>query len=213
LWTQTVCTTSWAEPNLIATTATLSWHLAAHRDRTWHGDVHGIISRQRLFMPGRCWVQVCSPAHAIEHTCQRCMCTHAACRHGLRESMRCSWKSRRVAPRTDPSHRRRWESAVGSSRSMCSLLGVRHGQIWLSDLIGYTPHASTEGVMRSASSPVHSPKVRACTDAMSSDGRHRRRPCGAYPIGSDAFRYFSSDPTLLGLRLLYELKIIIKLLD
>jgi hypothetical protein len=168
--------------------------------------VHGIISRHILFMSGRCWVQLCSPAHAIEHTCQRCMCTHAACHHGLQESMKCSWKSRRVAPRTDPSHRRRWESAVGSSRSMCSLLGVRHGQIWLSDLIGYTPHASTEGVMRSASSPVHSPKVRACTDAMSSDGRHRRRPCGAYPIGSDAFRYFSSDPTLLGLRLLYELK-------
>ena len=199
LWTQrqTVRTTSWAGPNLIATTTMISWPLAAHRDRIRHGDVRGIISRHRLFMPGRCWVQLCSPAQAIEHTCQRCMCTHAACRHGLRESMRCSWKSRQVAPRTDPSHRRRWESAVGSSRSMCSLLGVRHGQIWLSDLIGYTPHASTEGVMRSASSPVHSPKVRACTDAMSSDGRHRRRPCGAYPIGSDAFRYFSSDPTLL----------------
>ena len=47
--------------------------------------------------------------------------------------------------------------------------------------------------MTSASSRVHSPGVRACTDAKSVDGRHRRRPCGVRPMGSEENRYLFSD--------------------
>jgi hypothetical protein len=47
--------------------------------------------------------------------------------------------------------------------------------VWLA---GDTPPARTKRVMRSASSPVHSPKVRACTDAKTSDCRHRIRRRG-----------------------------------
>ena len=56
--------------------------------------------------------------------------------------------------------------------------------------------------MTSASSPVHSPKVRVCTDAKSLDGRHRVRRRGVSPTGSETFRYLFSDPMFLGLRLL-----------
>ena len=73
--------------------------------------------------------------------------------------------------------------------------------IWLA---GDTPPARTERVIRSAPSWPHSPKVCACGDAKSLDGRHRVRRRGVSPTRSDAFRYLPSDPTVLGLRLLID---------
>jgi hypothetical protein len=113
------------------------WCIATHRDRARYGDVCRIISPYRFSMPGRCWVQLCSPAHSMPYTCQRCKCTHAARRHEQREQTRCSWKSRRAALSTEPPHLRRRKTAVGSAgpsphRSACGtvrsdcLAGWRH---------------------------------------------------------------------------------------
>ena len=59
-----------------------------------------------------------------------------------------------------------------------------------------------ETAKMSASSRPHSPKVCACGDAKSLDGRHHARRQGVSPTRSDAFRYVPSDPNVLGLRLL-----------
>ena len=56
----------------------------------------------------------------------------------------------------------------------------------------------------SASSRPHSPKVCACGDAKSFDGRHRVRRRGVSPTRCDAFRYATSDPNVLGLPLLHR---------
>ena len=82
------------------------------------------------------------------------------------------------------------------SQVMPSMRAYETCLIWQSDLAGDTPPARTERVIRSAPSRPHSPKVCACGDAKSLDGRHRVRRRGVSPTRSDAFRYLPSDPTV-----------------
>ena len=94
---------------------------------------------------------------------------------------------------TDPSHRPRLETAVGSCRSISSSLGVRRGSdlaVWRA---GDTPPARTERATKSVSSRAHSRRVCSCAYAMTSDCRHRIRRRGVSPIGSEDFRYLFSD--------------------
>ena len=104
---------------------------------------------------------------------------------------------------TDPSHRPRIETEVGSCRSISSSLGVRRGSdlaVWRA---GDTPPARTERATKSVSSRAHSRRVCSCAYAMTSDCRHRIRRRGVSPIGSeDRFVTYSQIFTVLGLRLL-----------
>jgi hypothetical protein len=111
----------------------------------------------------------------------------------------------RATPSTEPSHRRRRETAVARRCSISSSLGESACGAVRSDcqiLAGDTPPARTERVPTSASSRRHSPRVRACRRTKTLDGRDRVRRRGVSPTGSETFRYIFSDLTVLGLRLL-----------
>ena len=86
-----------AEPKHIVTTAMIPRHRTTHRDGACYGNAYGIVSPYRDLHGWPLLGSALTRALFEERTCQSCTCTHAACRHGLQDSMRCSWKARRAA--------------------------------------------------------------------------------------------------------------------